>query len=206
MKPTVNEWTIVAAGSWNLAILNPDWFAKKVFKTNLLDVELILENFSPRIRFVHKPVIVIPASDRVIFGMREPSDAALSLCEAALIRLLEELPVTPITGVGINFGYVIDKPSVALAKVFQFQDAKQFNDNSLHVDDATITRHVKYENFIYGLTMTIKADGSVAVKVNYHLAAENAEFARKAIVGKAITCRHHTEKLIRAIYEIGEDE
>jgi hypothetical protein len=102
MKPILTDWTLVLVGSWNLAILNPDWLGKNIFDATQLDAELIIEGVRPRLRFFFEKVLVLPAPDRVIFAPRHPNDADLSAVEEAAKKVLTLLPVTPVSGVGIN--------------------------------------------------------------------------------------------------------
>ena len=201
MKPIVTEWTIVTVGSWNLAILSPDWFARKVFGTNQIEVELVLENLSPRLRFLHQSVIVIPRTDRVIFGVREATDRALQLAEQAADRLLSELPVTPISAIGINFGFSIEDPSTDLATVFRFTDLQHFADQELVIDEASIARRMVHDLRTFNFTMILGQDGQVTFKTNYHSQVEGADAARAAIHDKTAAYRAHSERLIRTFYD-----
>ncbi|ESZ24251.1 hypothetical protein [Mesorhizobium sp. L2C084A000] len=207
MKPIVTEWTVVAVGSWNLAILNPDWFAKNVFDTNQLNVELILENFAPRLRFVHDDAIVIPSADRMIIGSRRPTDSSLAVCEKAMSKLLQLLPVTPIAAVGVNFGYDEADPPQRLFDIFKFSDASKFIDQTIQIIDSTIARQFSYDKYLCTMTTHLSDAGSVQFKFNYNANVENSNDARAALDDKVTMLREYTERLLGDIYGItGEQE
>ena len=207
MKPIVTEWTVVAVGSWNLAILNPDWFAKNVFDINQLNVELILENFAPRLRFVHDDAIVIPSSDRVIIGSRRPTDSSLVACDRAMNKLLELLPVTPIAAVGVNFGYEEADPPQRLFDLFKFSDGSKFIDQAIQITGSTIARQFSYDKYLCTMTTNLSEAGAIQLKFNYNANVENSKDARAALEGKVIMLREYTERLLSDIYGLsGEQE
>ena len=51
MKPLLADWSIVLVGSWNIAILNPEWLGENVFKEAQFGAEILLvDGVRPQLR------------------------------------------------------------------------------------------------------------------------------------------------------------
>lgn len=136
-----------------------------------------------------------------MFGVREPTDNALVLAERMADKLLATLPVTPVSAVGINFGFLIDEPSDYLAAVFRLSDLARLAERELLIEETRIVRRMPYEDRSYNLTMTLGDDGKVRFNANYHQPVEGPENARAAISDKPLAYRAHTTSVITDLYE-----
>lgn len=198
MKPILTDWTLVLAGSWNVAILNPDWLSRLVFNEKQFEAEMIIEGVRPQMRFMFERVVVIPAPSRVVFSPRRPEDADLLAVEAAGKKVLELLPVTPISGVGINFGYGEDEPHRDLTSLFEIRDANKITDEQLEINSTAIVRELKFEDRVINLRMTQGV--GVAFNFNFHKGVSSADEARAAIDGKLTLYRAYSEALLANLY------
>jgi hypothetical protein len=204
MKPNTPDWNLVLAGSWNVAILNPDWLGKNVFNTNEFGAEMVIEGVFPRLRFHFDKVLVIPAMDRVIFAARRPEDGDLLAVEEAAKRVLTLLPVTPVSGVGINLGYAEDNPSPDLTSLFAIGDNGKVSDEGLEINSTSIVRELKFEDRVVNFRITQSTN--VSFNFNYHKNVANAEEALQAITNKVKPFRDYSEALLTKLYGLELEE
>ena len=142
MQAVPSDWTHVLVGSWNVAILNPQWIGQKVFAGNgPLQVELSVGGPAPSLRYHFQDISIIPAPTQLIVATRNATEAAVAQASSVASRILELLPVTPITGVGINFGFVAENIEPDIAAIFSL-DSADFADAGLEVTKTTIVREI----------------------------------------------------------------
>src|SRR5262245_61886273 len=122
MVPALDEWTIVIVGSWNVAILNPEWVGREVLEVPNVEMELLFGNMRPSLRISSPQVSVIPTSMQVVINPRHATDESLQAAERAAIILLDKLRVTPITAIGINFAYNEEAVPPGIAGLFTIAD------------------------------------------------------------------------------------
>lgn len=206
MKPILAEWNIIVAGSWNLAILNPDWVSKKIFETNELDVDLLIDNFRPQIRYKHEKVILAPESSRVTVGCTETTEAAIEQAEAACLRLIDSLPVTPLSAVGINVGFFEDNPSGHLLDGFNFKDNFKYAENGFEVATSEILRSISLPDCTLNFRVRQEADGNVSFHFNFHANTQDAENAKLALKKKASSRVGTATDILKKIYGIVGDD
>lgn len=70
MTPVLDEWTIVLAGSWNTAILNPEWLGPNVLETAELEIEMLIGPARPQIKIVAPLVTIASDPTRVVLNAR----------------------------------------------------------------------------------------------------------------------------------------
>lgn len=205
MKPQLTNWTIVVAGSWNVAILNPDWFAQNVLNVPELMIELTVEGLQAKLKYLHDDLIVIPQTDRVIFGCRRPDQISLAACERAAINLLNRLPVTPVTAVGINIGYEEANPPKEVASLFNLQDDQKFSAQDFVFISRSITRSIAFEDRILNFKAQHTDGGSIILFANFHKEVQNTEQAREALREKPYELANKFRDLLNNLYTLEVD-
>jgi hypothetical protein len=122
MQPVPDKTTIVIAGSFNPAILTPSWIGKNVLDPPVVDefpvyVIAPIMGAAPPAKFSLSGFTYSPGYQFLTF-YTDGMDAAASerVCDVAA-RILNLLPHTPITGIGFNFGFRDDHPSVQLLRL-----------------------------------------------------------------------------------------
>jgi hypothetical protein len=116
MEPVDDKTTIVIAGSFNPAILSPQWIGKYVLDPPITD-EFPVEVFAPlgpgpATRFNAPGLAYSPSFQGITFHLEGLDSAARQrVCDMAA-RILNLLPHTPVTGVGFNFGFRDANPGV----------------------------------------------------------------------------------------------
>lgn len=208
MQPVAEDYTIVIPGNWNLAILNPDWIARTLFQAEGVEAQITIVAGTTSLRYRHNQVIIAPNANRVLFSTSELSAENLAAAEAAAERILEQLPVTPVSGVGINFGYRQDQIPENVADIFNAADVAALAARDLAITRLSVTRTIRYDERDLRLRLTQTEDNSLRVHLNYHKAVGSSEEARQAIHQKVAAYLAHGEGILRDIYglELEADE
>lgn len=206
MKPIISDWNMVAVGSWNTAIINPDWLTEKKIISGQIEIEFIIENLRPRFRILLDRSIIIPRPDRIIVGVRDKHNDNLQQAEGVLSRLLKDLPVTPIAAVGVNISYNELEPSTEVLDMFETKDINRFTEKGIQINTTSLVRSFQYDSdFVCNFTSAIQGDGSVVFKANYHSPVQDATAAALRVGNKFIECRDHFRELLSTLYNVQED-
>lgn len=205
MQAAVDHWTIVIAGSWNVAILNPDWIAQKIFKTTEVELELLVQGLTQNIRITHGNVRIIPRPDRVLIACVTHDAETLTSAEAAAISLVNELPVTPVSAVGINFGFQENDPGAGLVRMINFEDNPRLAEKGLLVQSSTISRQLQMDDRIVNLSIDYRPETGMLFKYNYHMPVESAIQVVDAINGKCTEFLEQSLDILRDVYGLEED-
>lgn len=191
MATTENQPSLVIIGSWNPAILNPDWLARKIFdKPENVEMPVIMEfatkpGMPPR--YTIEGIIFVPAMDRLMIYPQIFDDTNLQLVEEKSIKLLSILSHTPVLAFGQNFEFLENEPSEEL-----LNDFNAINGNITdHVDDQKelitsqiVTSHV-IDNGILHFTR-IFSKGSMSLKFNFHYDVVSAPDAVEKMNGTVV--------------------
>src|SRR5437867_2471575 len=105
MQCVLEHWTIVVAGAWNANIFTPAWVSANVFNGQNINLEMQIGPGGPAIKYHFGRMTLIVKSDMIIAGAREPTTEAMDEMSGALRKILELLPYTPVTALGVNFGF-----------------------------------------------------------------------------------------------------
>lgn len=206
MKPNVGEWTTVIPGSWNLAILNFDWVAREIFEQKDINVALAVGPGLPQVTFTAGNVSLRPTADRVIFSARDASDKALSTIESFATKLLEKLPQTPVSAVGVNFGFIEETPDADTLEMFKIVDTNKISDAGYVIRETSIIRSVLIDDVRVNFKSVNDNNGAVSFHFNFHNEAENAEDAMTALKGKTLIYKKKAEQFLLSIYGLINEE
>jgi hypothetical protein len=206
MKKVLEDRTIVVVGSWNLAILNPEWLTRNVFEADGAEMQIVISAGQPSLRYRHDSALLHPQQDKVVFSCLNGTDACSDNIETLAERLLAKLPVTPVSGIGINFGFIQEEVPENLADLFNTRDIAGFGQKDLLIREMTIARQVSFEDRELRLRLSITPENSLKVHLNFHKSVSTADEARGAIHGKSGLYKTASEDLLRDIYGLEMEE
>ncbi len=125
-----DHWTIVILGKWNTAIFSPEWLAQNVFQTQEIGLEFGMVPGMPR-RITANKVTLIPTQSSLILAPADLDDSTLLRMEQIACTILDLLTHTPVTNVGINFGYRIAPALPELLRQFPSAHGELFASQQL---------------------------------------------------------------------------
>ena len=187
--------SIVIVGSWNPAILQPEWLAHEIFSYPDQERVPVQMELSPRPglppRFTIENLTFVPDYERLTItpvtgeGI-EIDDTTLNLMEEKALLVLDQLPHTPISAFGQNFEFTEEHPGDALLSVFELNDDfanhAQFTYTSASI---TVSTALQLDNRVLNFTRIFK-DGRVTVKFNFHYKAATTREARDRLSNSII--------------------
>jgi hypothetical protein len=128
MRAVPDSWSIVIVGRWNVSILNPTWLGKHVFENPEVQVEFSLTPGSPP-RFTSREIRIVPQNAAVTVQAVQYTEAAMRRAEEVACKLLELLQHTPVSAVGVNFGFEEPSPDEAIVAKLPKPCAASFSDH-----------------------------------------------------------------------------
>jgi len=203
MIPIFDDWTLVVIGSWNVAILNPDWLTQIVFPDTAIEIEVLVDPGRVRVQYLAGDVRIIPSASRLVIATL--AENALSQAEDVACRILEALPVTPVVSTGINFGFIENAPDQRLLDVFSVSDIDSIGDANYAIAETTVARKLTRDGRSLNLRLTLTQTGAVRFHFNHHQDTEGAQAARVALHGTTDQRRRDSVELLRDLYGLEEE-
>ena len=170
------ETALVIAGAWNPAILPPEWVLRHGLERQgdervqvLLPVGAGIIFEFPRYTLGDFSYVVRP--DALIIAPPETTEDRVKTSEIAMVRMLEILRHTPVTGLGHNFEFRDDAPDPRYVAIFSAarQDLVDEMPEGWEPASTNITSSFqnKAGNIVINITRTLDA-GVIVVKFNFH--------------------------------------
>lgn len=203
MTPQVDSWTIVLPGSWNPAIFQPNWIIGRLTEAQDLVVDVAFSDALGLARFRFDAVHLRAEPGRLVLGIDAPSDASLTRIENIAIRILTDLPHTPIRGAGINFRFLERNPSQELIDLFQFNDTNSLADEGFVVRASSLKRNLRFdETRQLNLVLKLRSDGTLSVAVNFHGEVTDAAAAIRHLEGHVVELKTRILALLEVAYDL----
>lgn len=118
MKLVNQETTLVIAGAWNPAILTPSWIlknglGKELDGNNRIEISMPVDVGAFQFpRYTLEDLQYTARTDALVFFPGETTEDRLQLLEKVAARILDQLGHTPVSGVGHNFEFQDEAPSI----------------------------------------------------------------------------------------------
>ena len=200
IKELKENWTIVINGSWNISIFNPAWLSGNIFKSKEVTLEIGLEPGLTR-RLIGDNVVIIPRPSRLMFTPNDLEDSTLKRMEEIACTVLEVLKHTPVSAVGINFGYSIKPVQTNLDNKLPKLFSAEFAKEELIIESREYKWTCQYEK--QTLNVSYQADGKEAkILFNFHSDLPDASSAAKHISGKVISFRDKTRAVLDNVFDV----
>lgn len=190
MKLIANETSLVIAGTWNPAILTPDWVVRHALQRDpegqmIVQAEMDVGSVYQFPRFSLQDFMYLARPDVLILSPSTISEDAFRLVEDCANRTLEQLTHTPITGIGHNFEFQEDAPE---AGALQALNVAQQDIVDAAPDDCTVASSVVITSLNRGpvkINIQRYFDGVLlGIKFNFHHSVNSAAEAAQVLTGQ----------------------
>jgi hypothetical protein len=200
MKPLQDHTTLIVVGKWNRHILDVEWLSKNIFMAAEIQVEFSLNLDLPP-RFTKDDVRIVVTADRVVFAALQYRDEVLTKMEQMAVHLSTLLPVTPVSALGINFGYREDSPPEKLLAIFEIGDNCLLADQDAKIQANLIKRELKIQDRELNLSMS-HAQGAVTFDFNFHFGLKNMADLSTLLNGTVVKDKAIAESLLASVYDL----
>jgi len=187
MATTEDQPSLVIIGSWNPAILNPEWLVREIYQNpedtdTPVTMEFATKPGMPP-RFTIEGTSFVPANDRLMINPQNIEEVNLRFVEDKAIVLLNILSHTPVLAFGQNFEFIESEPSDEL-----LSDITAINGNVAdHVDgkELVTSRIITSHEINSGLLhfTRVYSRGSMSLKFNFHYDVSTANEAAEKMNG-----------------------
>ena len=209
MIAKLETWGIVLAGHWNRMIFTPEWVGARLFHQDEIETQIALLPVFP-VLYRHEQVILEASGGRLIFRPRFDSPVSLEAAERMAVTVLDDLPNTPLMGVGVNFTFEEKRPPGEMLQLFNLNDARKISRANWETPETKIVRRLTSELGTMNLSLGYE-NGIVCIDINFHTEATGAtpavnKAAREAVFGRISGLRETAVKFLRDIYNLRFEE
>lgn len=185
MKIIEGSWSVVIVGKWNRYILTPEWVGKNIFEKEEIEVEFPINKPELSPRYKSDNIIFLPAIHRCQFIAQEPYDNNDLLEKICILsnKLVKILKYTPLSAIGVNFGFEEDISNFSRLEIFSLNDQSDFSDQNFEISFTEIKRQLKINNKLLNLSLSHNNE-KVFIDFNFHYTVDNAESAEIILSNK----------------------
>ncbi|NQT51690.1 hypothetical protein HQ576_06560 [bacterium] len=209
------EWSVVIAGRWNLAILTPAGILRYVFgytededeekgdeekkyKELPVLVSVPLDGLNPYIvTSTDKNIVATADQNRLRIRAGESNSDVLSRAMEAGRRVLRDLPKTPVIAAGVNFDYHShDLPKEARRLVESGADS-DLGRLAPDITSRTFARGLPFGDGCLNLTLAYAPDGC-SLKFNFHRVSPKFN----ELIDWLATPVHELKKMVDDVFDV----
>lgn len=198
-----DNFTIVVVGNWNVSIFSPEWVGKNIFDRKSITLEVGIEPELPR-RLTVDDVVVIPQSSRLMVTLSKIDDITLKRMEDAVCKILQLLSHTPVSAVGVNFGYRVRPVTENFCANIPVLLAEKLASEGLAIESYETKWTVGYERerkAVLNLSVEMAKD-EAALKFNFHSNTKNTGEAIESIKDKVILYRDKALRVLDKVFGV----
>jgi hypothetical protein len=118
---------------------------------------------------------------------------------------LQLLSHTPVSALGINFGFIENDPSTDLLRTFDLSDSGSLGDAGYEVQKTSITRQITKEGTAFVSKVTYE-NGKVRFHFNFNHPIASAEEGVRFLQGRVLQCRNIATTFLTTIFHLQEQE
>jgi hypothetical protein len=205
LKATAGKWNIVIIGAWNTRLLGAAWLSKHIFDGKNVEGYIALIPGFPN-KYVHEGIEVEPTDERLVLGVRVPSDENLRLLEQKTCQLLKFLEHTPVQAIGFNLAMEVDSIQDARTLEEQLDNVGSIlSANGYERSEIALSQKLTRDGTTFSVTMLNKG-GSVATTFNFHTDVDSAGAACEAIKDKVIGMKEEALRFLEEVYDLRMEE
>jgi hypothetical protein len=184
MLANSKHWSIVVVGFWNQRIFTPQWVANDIFQQPEVEVLVSVVPCKPII-FRNQMVELRVESERIELIARRADDEALNQAETFACRVLEKLSITPVSAVGVNFGFVEAHPEDEVLRLLNFGDDADIAAAGWDIGLKDLRRTLRRDGLELRTAYSL-SNGTLNIDMNFHYVSGSADVALQQIRGSAI--------------------
>jgi len=149
-------------------IFSPAWISGRLTSAKEVGVEVPVENPALPVRLSFDDIHLSVSRKQLILTVERPEDLLLERCRDVAVKVLTELPHTPLQGVGVNYHFIAQEPDTALFGIFTLNDNDDLSDAGITIKSTIIQRSLLVNDQVVNLSLTLSSDQKVHLGFNFH--------------------------------------
>lgn len=202
MHELLEQRTIVLAGAWNTRIFSPSWISSNLSQQKEVGIEIAMNNLAAPMRLVFDDIYLFLASDRIVVQPQNLTDSSHRSALEIASKIVKTLPHTPISAIGINFGFLEREPGADLVELFAVSDNDSLADAGAKIVATSITRSLEIEDQAVNLIIDFNEAADIAFDINYNRRIGSGEEPALALDIDVIELRAKTVQLLSETYSL----
>lgn len=182
----INErFSIVIVGRWNPHIFTPTWVKQNLCMSGESEVALAIPVDDPDApnQLAFEGIRLYPSRTKLDIRPDQPTIEGMLKSAGVATKVLDLLGHTPISAVGVNFGFAEPKAHEKLTKVFSHSDAGDIDSEKFKLQTTEIARAFRLaDDRQMNLRLQYFVGQPIAVYFNFHQPASTAEDTKLAVV------------------------
>lgn len=184
MTPKAESWSVVLVGHWNRMIFTPQWVGERLFDQKEVTTRVPLTPELP-VFYLRDDVALGVAFDRLFLKPCQLSRESMEAVENMACSILDKLPHTPLSGVGVNYGFEESNAPDSLNRLFTLEDRVEIDAMGWEAPVISIKRTLSKEGQMLNLSFVHRAD-TTSIEGNFHTDVGSAEAAANALRGRTM--------------------
>lgn len=199
-------FNILVLGRWNPSVFSPQWIRTNVADSDV-SMAISIGDFDAPPRLAFSNFQLFPARHALEARLSELREDDMAALGQTIARIVELLPHTPISAVGINFRFIDESNSEELAADFQFADVARIPHERYSLASSTIARRFELpDGDKLNLSLTRDA-GKLIAEFNFHTDASDVASVLSKLTADNIKARlNDATSFMRDTYNLTLDE
>jgi len=187
-------------------IFMPTWVSEHLFGVSKIQKLVPIMPIAPLIYRTDELALFVE-DEKLIVQARKPTIECIQKMEHMAVTALDKLPITPVSAVGVNFGFVEATPSEQLLKLFNFGDDADIGLSRWDIGTRTLARQLTRDKKVLNLKLSFDSK-EVEIHANFHNDVASASEASSAINNNVVVYHQECKELLAEVYalRIEEDE
>ncbi len=201
MQKILDGWSLIMVGSWNPRIFTPQWISNgRLTDQSEVMVEVAFNDLDLPIRYAFDNITMAVSERHIILSPTSPDNDLMLHLEHTSKIILQDLPHTPLSAIGVNFKFNIEDFDESVVDDFKFFDLDALSDKGYEIHESSIARKMKRNgiDINFGLFRGYQRD-DIDLIFNFHKNVVNVEEAVTFIDGKVLDYCKEAE-IISSIY------
>jgi hypothetical protein len=203
MESNLGAWSVVIVGNWNRMIFRPEWIGGgRLTDITSINIELPINNPTLPPRYIFDDIILRVTFQRLSISPQNEDPDTLSRMQEVAIRILRELPHTPVSGIGVNFEFVEREPSPEILNIFNFSDLMRLSDEQYIVNQSNITRKLIINGQIINLRHQLDENSYMTIGFNFHRDITNTDEGIDFLGTGILRMRDQANSILERVYNL----
>lgn len=199
-SPIKDAHTVVMNGGWNIRVFSPEWVVEHLSPKGDIELGVAIANPDAPIQLKFEGVALQVGAGRLVLTPSTLDEAGFESVQRIAKQIVELLPHTPISAVGVNFKYQIDEPDDNLLSVFDLPDNEKLADKEFSVRATLIKRAIDWDGVLLNLILTHQHGAETTIEFNHHRTITRTAPASAALEESISELQTKTLEALRGIY------